>query len=198
MWYDILFYKREWLKYSPEGIKPPVLQLFRYPIPEEIRCFLWSEFLGVQESYEVGYYSIIRSKQFSIPSSSLSVIEADLRRMDITTPEYRQMLRLLVIPLPSLNAQTSIYLHDSKIGYVQGMHFLMYALLHLFTEEEAFFVFLRVGFSSSPHPRSSTSYHATTTTSTSRASTPTCSSSRRCSTARTPSSTPPWSRRRAT
>ena len=72
------------------------MQLLRYPVPEEIRCFLWSEFLGVRESYEVGYYSIIRSKQYSIPSASLSVIEADLRRMDITPSEYRQMLRLLV------------------------------------------------------------------------------------------------------
>ena len=72
------------------------MQLLRYPVPEEIRCFLWSEFLGVRESYEVGYYSIIRSMQYSIPSASLSVIEADLRRMDITPSEYRQMLRLLV------------------------------------------------------------------------------------------------------
>ena len=78
------------------------MQLLRYPVPEEIRCFLWSEFLGVRESYEVGYYSIIRSKQYSIPSASLSVIEADLRRMDITPSEYRQMLRLLVFdPTPN-------------------------------------------------------------------------------------------------
>ena len=56
----------------------------------------------MRESYEVGYYSIIRSKQYSIPSASLSVIEADLRRMDITPSEYRQMLRLLVFdPTPN-------------------------------------------------------------------------------------------------
>lgn len=174
---------------------PPVLQLFRYPIPEEIRCFLWSEFLGVQESYEVGYYSIIRSKQFSIPASSLSVIEADLRRMEITDPEYRQMFRLLVFSLASPNAQTSIYLHDSKIGYVQGMHFLMYALLHLFTEEEAFFIFLRVGSFSSFHFRSSTFCLVTTTTSTSRASTQISLSLLPFSTAQTPFYTPSWSRK---
>ena len=67
-----------------------------YPIPEEIRCFLWSEFLSVRDSYVIGYYSIIRNKQYGIPANSLSVIEADLRRMEISSAEHRQMLRLLV------------------------------------------------------------------------------------------------------
>lgn len=73
-----------------------VLRLLQYPIPEEIRCFLWSEFLSVRDSYVIGYYSIIRNKQYGIPANSLSVIEADLRRMEISSAEHRQMLRLLV------------------------------------------------------------------------------------------------------
>ncbi|CBK22939.2 uncharacterized protein [Blastocystis hominis] len=54
--------------------------------------------------------------------------------MEISSAEHRQMLRLL----------TSIYLHDSQMGYVQGMHFFAYILLKIFSEEEAFFVFIRV------------------------------------------------------
>ena len=78
------------------SIHPTILRLIRYPIPDEIRCFIWSEFLGVRNSYEIGYYSIIRNKQVSIPSSALTLIEADLRRMEITPHEYRQLFRLLV------------------------------------------------------------------------------------------------------
>lgn len=103
MWYDILFYKFHILSnnQSKEGlcgssIHPTVIRLLRYPIPDEIRCFIWSEFLGVRISYVIGYYSIIRNKQYAIPSNSLSVIEADLRRMEITPQEYRQLLYLLV------------------------------------------------------------------------------------------------------
>lgn len=58
---------------------------------------MWSEFLSVRSSYEIGYYSLIRNKQSVIPSRSLSVIEADLRRMEITPQEYAQLLRLLVL-----------------------------------------------------------------------------------------------------
>ena len=54
------------------------------------------EFLSVRDSYVIGYYSIIRNKQYGIPANSLSVIEADLRRMEISSAEHRQMLRLLV------------------------------------------------------------------------------------------------------
>ena len=103
LWYDILFYKRETLPRqskcisdSKSPVDPVVLRLLKYPIPEEIRCFLWSEFLSVPDSYVIGYYSIIRNKQYGTPANSLSVIEADLRRMEITSAEHRQMLRLLV------------------------------------------------------------------------------------------------------
>ena len=101
--------------------------------------------MGVRSSYEIGYYSLIRNKQSVIPSRSLSVIEADLRRMEITPEEYTQLLHLLVLFL-FFSYSTSIYLHDPKTGYVQGMHFLAYLLLQIFSEEEAFFVFLRVHF----------------------------------------------------
>ena len=84
------------VKQNGFSIHPTILRLIRYPIPDEIRCFLWSEFLGVRNSYEIGYYSIIRNKQSSIPSSALNLIEADLRRMEITPHEYRQLFRLLV------------------------------------------------------------------------------------------------------
>ena len=84
------------VKQNDFSIHPTILRLIRYPIPDEIRCFLWSEFLGVRNSYEIGYYSIIRNKQSSIPSSALNLIEADLRRMEITPHECRQLLRLLV------------------------------------------------------------------------------------------------------
>ena len=84
------------VKQNDFSIHPTILRLIRYPIPDEIRCFLWSEFLGVRNSYEIGYYSIIRNKQSSIPSSALNLIEADLRRMEITPHEYRQLFRLLV------------------------------------------------------------------------------------------------------
>lgn len=40
--------------------------------------------------------------------------------------------------------QISIYLHDQEMGYVQGMHNIVYRLLQLFTEEEAFYIFLGV------------------------------------------------------
>ena len=103
LWYDILFYKRQnlpkqskSLSDSRASVDPTVLRLLNYPIAEEIRCFLWSEFLSVRDSYVIGYYSIIRNKQYGIPTNSLSVIEADLRRMEISSAEHRQMLRLLV------------------------------------------------------------------------------------------------------
>ena len=97
------------------------------------------------DRFENGYFSIIHSKKSSIPESNLHVIEADLKRMDISSEEYDQVFSVLVVSYLSLN-QISIYLHDQEMGYVQGMHNIVYRLLQLFTEEETFYIFLGVLF----------------------------------------------------
>lgn len=97
------------------------------------------------DRFENGYFSIIHSKKSSIPESNLHVIEADLKRMDISSEEYDQVFSVLVVSYLS-PYQISIYLHDQEMGYVQGMHNIVYRLLQLFTEEETFYVFLGVLF----------------------------------------------------
>lgn len=48
------------------------------------------------DRFENGYFSIIRSKKSSIPESNLHVIEADLKRMNISPEEYDQVFSVLV------------------------------------------------------------------------------------------------------
>ena len=102
LWYDIIFHKRHIItrKQKPEsehsGVNPVLLRPLQYPIPDAIRCFYWAMILGVYDRYENGYFSIVRNKQNSIPESNLRVIEADLKRMDISREEYDKMYSVLV------------------------------------------------------------------------------------------------------
>ena len=103
LWYDLIFYKSDLIPCQcqnlndlPKRVHPTVLRLLQYPIPDELRCFYWALSLGVFDRYENGYFSIIHNKQASIPDSNLRVIEADLKRMDISHEEYEKVYSVFV------------------------------------------------------------------------------------------------------
>lgn len=86
----------------PKPVHPTVLRLLQYPIPDEIRCFYWALCFGVFDRYENGYFSIIHNKQSCIPDSNLRVIEADLKRMDISHEEYEKVYSVLVFLITNM------------------------------------------------------------------------------------------------
>lgn len=54
------------------------------------------------DRYENGYFSIIHNKQSCIPDSNLRVIEADLKRMDISHEEYEKVYSVLVFLITNM------------------------------------------------------------------------------------------------
>ena len=66
---------------SGRSIHPVVLRLLHYPIPEEIRSFVWSALLDVRHSHMPGnYYALAARINVSIPEHSLYTMKADLNR----------------------------------------------------------------------------------------------------------------------
>ena len=84
---------------SGRSIHPVVLRLLHYPIPEEIRSFVWSALLDVRHSHMPGnYYALAARINVSIPEHSLSTMKADLDRHipRLTQEEYNKAFRVLV------------------------------------------------------------------------------------------------------
>lgn len=169
IWYDIIFYKRFLIPRHtnthediPQTISPIILRLLQFPIPDEIRCFYWAIALDIGSHYTGGYFSDLQNKLNLIPNDSMKMIKDDLRRPEEGYPSesshvekvlvcFKKFIFILVI-INSTHAsgsrlfevQTALYINDHLTGYVQGMDRIVHFLLSLFSEEEAFFVFIGV------------------------------------------------------
>uniref|UniRef100_A0A336LY84 CSON008111 protein n=1 Tax=Culicoides sonorensis TaxID=179676 RepID=A0A336LY84_CULSO len=123
----------EWENLAPNKRPKGLAPLVRAGIPEALRCRVWQKLAGTENANELmERYRILITKE----TSCETVIQRDLNR---TFPAHKFFKDSGGSGQDSLYKVSKAYaVHDSEIGYCQGLSFISASLLLHMPEEDAF------------------------------------------------------------